>query len=54
MQEDFFANAFIGLTATPVAGGNVEAISGATVSSSATIDAAAIAYDYAVSLLAAQ
>ena len=54
VQEDFFARAFVGLTATPVAGGNVEAISGATVSSSATIDAAAIAYDYAIFLLAAQ
>lgn len=51
VQEESFTSTFVGLTATPVAGDNVETLSGATVSSKAVIGGAAIAYDHAVSHL---
>ena len=52
VQEESFTSTFIGLTATPVAGDNVETLSGATISSKAVIGGAAVAYDHAVSHLA--
>ncbi len=54
VREEAFTSTFVGLTATPVAGGNVETLSGATISSKATIGAAAAAYDYIAALLNAQ
>lgn len=51
VQEEAFTGTFIGLSATPVAGDNVETLSGATVSSKAVIGGAAAAYDHAVSHL---
>ena len=54
VQEEAFTSTFIGLTATPVAGDNVETLSGATVSSTAVIGGAGVAYDHAVSHLAAE
>lgn len=54
VQEEAFTGTFIGLTATPVAGENVETLSGATVSSKAVIGGAATAYDHAASHLAAE
>ncbi len=54
VQEEAFTSTFIGLTATPVAGDNVETLSGATVSSKAVIGGAAVAYDHAVSHLAGE
>jgi Na+-translocating ferredoxin:NAD+ oxidoreductase RnfG subunit len=47
VQEEAFTSTFIGLSATPVAGDNVETLSGATVSSRAVIGGAATAYDHA-------
>ncbi len=54
VQEESFTSTFVGLTATPVAGDNVETLSGATVSSKAVIGGAATAYDHAVSHLNAE
>ncbi len=54
VQEEAFSSTFIGLTATPVAGDNVDTLSGATVSSRAVIGGAATAYDHAASHLAAE
>ncbi len=51
VREEAFTSTFIGLTATPVAGDNVETISGATISSKAVIGGAAAAYDHAASHL---
>jgi electron transport complex protein RnfG len=54
VQEEAFSSTFIGLTATPVAGDNVETLSGATVSSRAVIGGAAVAYDHAAAHLAGE
>lgn len=52
VQEESFTSTFVGLDATPVAGENVETLSGATVSSKAVISGAGVAYDHAVTHLA--
>lgn len=54
VREESFTSTFIGLTATPVAGDNVETLSGATISSKAVIGGAGTAYDHAASHLDAE
>lgn len=54
VQEEAFTSTFIGLTSTPVAGENVETLSGATISSKAVVGGAATAYDHAVTHIAAE
>lgn len=50
-KEPDFTNRFLGLTATPVATGNVDTISGATISSTAVIGGAGVIYDVIAPML---
>ncbi len=50
-RDPEFTDQFLGLSASPSLGGNIDGISGATISSTAVADAAKKVYDYAAALM---